>query len=173
MATIEAAIGYVLVNEGGALNANPKTGEYSKYGITLKLAVAVGVCAPGDKAYIENLNVQSATAFYEAHVWPGLKLFAISNQNVATKIFDMAVNMGESQALKLTQRACNALGSTVSPDGLMGYVTLTAINTRDASQLVMELCAECVSFYRALVNKDPDKYEPFWESWKARGEKRP
>ena len=85
----------------------------------------------------------------------------------------MAVNMGESQALKLTQRACNALGSTVSPDGLMGYVTLTAINTRDASQLVMELCAECVSFYRALVNKDPDKYEPFWESWKARGEKRP
>ena len=172
MATFYAAIGYVLTNEGGALNNNPKTGEYSKYGITLKLAVAVGACADGDCAYICNLNVQSATAFYAAHVWLAL-LDGVRNQAVATKILDMIVNMGAPEAVVLAQRACNALGATISTDGHLGYATLTAINMRDAAELALELCAECVTFYTALVAKDPAKYSGFWNEWKARGEKRP
>lgn len=173
MANFESAIGYVLVNEGSKLlDRRATTGEYSKYGISLKLASALGLCASDDYAYIDNLNVQSATEFYHMDVWIPL-LDQIAAQSVATKIFDMIVNMGQREAITLAQRACTALGATVKADGLAGYMTLTAINTCNAGQLVLELCAECVAFYKALVDKDPAKYQQDWESWKARGEKRP
>jgi len=171
MATFDNAIGYLLVNEGSKLFASNQ-GEYSKYGITLKLASQLGLCKPDDHAFIENLDVQSATDFYHSHVWYPM-LDGIANQNIATKLFDMGVNMGRGESILLAQRACNVLGAAVKPDGQPGYQTLTAINTRDPQQLLLELCAECVDFYKLLVTKNPEKFQQFWEAWKTRGEKRP
>lgn len=172
MATFDKAIDYVLVNEGNALLDDSATTEYSRYGITLRMALCCRACEPGDRSYIDNLNVQSAMQFYQKFVW--VPIFdGIRDQDVATKLFDMVVNMGNTQAIRLVQRACNVLGATLSPDGIMGHETLTAINSCIGSQLVLELCAETVSFYRALCTRFPDKFGKYWETWKARGEKRP
>ncbi len=170
MARFETSCDYVLANEGGKLYSDAATGEYSKYGITLKLAVQVGACAAGDRAFIENLNVVSAMEFYRKYLW---RYDSILDQAVADKFFDMVVNMGAPRATKLAQRACNALGATLTPDGIFGYQTLMAINARAAQQLVLELCAESVAFYKDLVEKDPAKYGRNWDGWKERGEKRP
>lgn len=173
MTNFEAAIDYVLPNEGGSLVDNKVTGEFSKYGITLKTAAGVGACKPGDRTFIQNLNVQSATEFYHAWIWPAM-FDLIRAQSVVAKAFDMVVNMGRTEAITLLQRACLALGCQAIPvDGKLGYWTIGTVNATDPAQLVLEMCAECAKFYRELVDSNPAKYGQFLDEWMKRGEKRP
>jgi lysozyme family protein len=154
-------------NEGSMLLDDPKTGEYSRYGITLQTAAALKLCQPGDKSFID-----FAKAFYFDHFWVPLRLTVIFDQGVASKLLDMAVNMGQHEAVLIAQRACNALAPpTVVMDGRMGPGTITAINGHDGHEMLLELRAESLQFYRELVTKDPDKYEKYWEDWKERAEK--
>ena len=172
MAEFAPAIAFVLGNEGTALLADPHTGEYSRYGITLSSAVSLGLCAAEDRAFIESMTAERAQQIYLDHWWTPLQLDQVANQAIATKLLDMAVNMGRRRGIYVAQLACNWLGgATLALDGAMGPHTLAAINGLDPGELLLELRAESLSFYRRLVATDPGKYAKYWESWKARAEK--
>lgn len=171
MANFDLAFTFLMGNEGEKLLDDPKTGEYSRYGITLKTAAAFGLCRSDDKSFIGSLTEDRAKNFYLDYFWLPMKLASTYPQSIASKILDMGVNMGSTQAVKIAQRACNVFGAQLTVDGVVGYRTMMAINQLNSDHLLLELRAESLQFYRKLVTGDPEKYEKYWEGWKERAEK--
>lgn len=79
---------------------------------------------------------------------------------ISTKIFDMAVNMGQRQAYKLVQRAINSLQSSqeLVVDGLVGPSTIGAINSleKEDFELIVHVRTEQAKFYLDLIENKPD-----------------
>lgn len=88
----------------------------------------------------------------------------IESQDVASKVFDLAVNMGPQQAHKLLQRAVRATGRKVDDDGVLGPVTLAAVNEARPDTLLAAFRSEAAGFYRVLVARKPDQ-ERFLAGW--------
>ena len=87
-----------------------------------------------------------------------------ADQAVATKLFDMAVNMGPGKAIKLAQASAG-----VPDDGIFGPKTFRALNvTGDAVQpLLTSICSTQVGFYRGIVMARP-KSQKFLAGWLVR-----
>lgn len=72
--------------------------------------------------------------FYRIYYWNVLGLEKLKHQAVADKLFDIAVNMGESEAATIAQRSVNlmnknqALFSNLKVDGKLGDWSMGAIN---------------------------------------------
>lgn len=80
------------------------------------------------------------------------------NQNVANKLFDMAVNMGVRQAAVYAQRAINALvavDARVMEDGVIGPKTLAAINAADSIAYYQLLREFSAVYYQHLAAVNP------------------
>lgn len=87
----------------------------------------------------------------------------VEDQDVANKLFDMAVNMGLGQAVRLLQRIVQE-----TADGTIGPLTLTATNDYNASMLVDALRTASIDFYQSLANKNPAKYGSSLPGWLKR-----
>jgi len=113
--------------------------------------------------------------------WKPLNLDGIDDQAIASKIFDMAVNMGASQAAVLAQRAVNfllAIGGAQAPftggaqpppaeaglvpavthlteDGVIGPKTLEQVNRFDPEQVLKTLRAFSEGHYRHIAAVNP------------------
>jgi len=170
MADFSAGFAVIWRNESAELLDDRATGEFSRYGITLKTAASMGFCASKAYDYIRNLTEQDAKAFYLRAFWKPLLLDVVRDQAKANKIFDMAVNMGIGEAIRITQCALNDLHSTLAVDGKIGPRTLACINGADTFELLTELRANSLAFYHKLVDRDPAKYGKYWAGWKARAE---
>ncbi|HEX4311900.1 MAG TPA: glycosyl hydrolase 108 family protein [Acidobacteriaceae bacterium] len=171
MASFDPAIAFVLANEGATGRRDTQTGEYSRYGITRAIAIMLQLCPPAEaKSLIDGLTEDRVKDFYLDRFWRPLQLDKFP-QPIATKVLDMAVMMGQLQAVKILQRACRALGATIAIDGVLGIRTVQAIHILWPYVLLLELRAECLQFYSNLVMRDPAKYAKYWDGWKARAEK--
>jgi lysozyme family protein len=88
----------------------------------------------------------------------------IDDENIATKFFDLAVNMEIPQAVRLIQRALRSAGQTVADDGIIGPVTLAAINKADPTDLLAALKSEAAGYYRLIANANPSQ-QRFITGW--------
>lgn len=90
---------------------------------------------------------------------------------IAPPVFDMAINAGPVQAVKILQRACNALrGPTrraLAADGLMGPKTAERANSLPWAAVRAAFCDERVAFYEALVKKRPE-LKCYLNGWRSR-----
>jgi lysozyme family protein len=96
----------------------------------------------------------------EHDYWDRMRLGEVKNQNVANKLFDMAVNMGVRQAALYAQRAANALRppeTRLVEDGVAGGKTLAAINAVDAIAFHQLLCELSEAHYRHLAAVNPEQ----------------
>lgn len=66
---------------------------------------------------------------------------------IAVYLFDTAVNVGVSRAVKLLQRAAG-----VKEDGVIGPVTIGAVNGAKQAELLGLFAAERIRFYAGLSN---------------------
>jgi len=98
--------------------------------------------------------------FYRG-LWNENNLQYVNSQKVATLIFDYLVHSGP-RGIKNVQKVLR-----VEPDGLIGPVTLSAINNRDASALYSEIIKEREKFLESLIAKDPTQ-EKFRAGWISR-----
>ena len=97
--------------------------------------------------------------------WDRMRLSEIASQNLANKLFDMAVNMGVHQAGVYAQRAVNGLLAGRAPasgaalrlveDGVIGERTLSAINAVDPIALHQLLCELSRQHYRHIASINP------------------
>ena len=88
--------------------------------------------------------------------WRPMRLNEVGDQNVANKLFDMAVNMGARQAAIYAQRAANFLpGRSMAEDGSVGEKTLTAINEADPEKYHRVLCELSEGHYRHIAAVNP------------------
>lgn len=99
-ADFNAAVAAVLSHEGGYLE-DQQTGEISNFGLTAKFLRSVGL--PHDRDSIRNLTREQAIDIYREHWWDKYGFGRLQDQGIATKVFDLAVNMGPSLATRIFQ----------------------------------------------------------------------
>ncbi|MGQ9677623.1 MAG: glycoside hydrolase family 108 protein [Chloroflexota bacterium] len=163
-ADFRTAVAVVLKHEGEYLEDHT-TGEISKFGLTAEFLRTIGL--PHDRESIRNLTLEQAIQIYREHWWEKYGFDRLQDQQVANKLFDLAVNLGPQRATRLFQQALNRCGARLDVDGLLGERTIAAANNAPAECLVDQLRALAAEHYRTLAIKDP-KYLPYLKGWLER-----
>lgn len=155
MSLFEIAIIPVLEHEGGYVNDPKDPGGETKFGISKRSYPDVDIA---------NLTKDQAIEIYRRDFWDKFKYGYINDQRVATKVFDLAVNMGGSRANKIAQRALRACEWPVVDDGIIGDTSLNAINNVSPDRLLAAIRSEAAGRYRYLVarNSDLNKFLNGW-----------
>ena len=177
MADFESCVAYVLKHEGGLSKDASDPGGCTNFGISLRFLREVndirlkqiGIFHPVDEKTIEDLTLDQAQKLYFSEFWQSTPLDKLQNGIIAKYIFDMCVNHGISEAVKLTQRACCAaqkMKDYVKDDGVFGAKTIGAINYASFT-LIPALIAQRSGFMRQLVAVNP-KLDCFLEGWLVR-----
>lgn len=161
MAEFAAALSYVLKHEGGWSNDPDDPGGATMQGITLATARQHGILTPED---LRNITFEQLSAIYRIEYW---RFSWITSQRVATKLLDMAVNLGPRTATKLLQGILNALGASLAEDGLWGPLTQEATNAVPEDRMLRLLVMACESRYREIVARRPQSAK-FLDGWLKR-----
>ena len=111
---------------------------------------------------IKSLTQEQAIEIYRRDFWNEMHLSAIDSNRVAWKIFDIAVNCGQRTAAKILQKSVG-----VEPDGVIGDVTLRAVNTSDNVKLLSEIVHYQQHHYLSIRNL---MNEGFFKGWMKRSE---
>lgn len=122
---------------------------------------------PSDYARIAALpqseRLPAVGDFYEANFWDAAKLAGIDSQDLANRVLDEAVWSGPVTAVRLLQRAGNAVRSPseapLVEDGLLGPVSLAAVNSAPEADLLVRYRRERLSYLVDLemyLNAPPD-----------------
>jgi len=182
MSKFELAIPLILKHEGGFVDNPADPGGATNRGISLRylnsLVKEQQQLLPEldldnsksiDAYDIKNMSLQEATKLYEIEWWQRYNFGGIDNQLIATKVFDLAVNMGASEAIKLLQRACCRLAGKpcLTIDGELGGASLQFINQLNTDQqksLLKNFCDLSVNYYQELVKKSP-LFGKFLDGW--------
>jgi lysozyme family protein len=151
MANFNLAIGTILEHEGGYVNDPNDPGGETKFGISKRTYSHID---------IKNLTLDQAKAIYKTDFWDPIKGDSITDQALATAIFDFAVNAGVQTA---TLQMQTALG--VKADGVIGPKTLEALNK---SQGVRKDFAKARVKYYVNIVKRRQSQIAFLESWMNR-----
>ncbi len=127
---VDILIDGVIAHEGGYSNHPADRGGATRWGITEGVARTHGY--RGD---MRGLPVAEARAIYRARYWEGPRLDHLTplSAKIATELFDTAVNMGPAAAIRMLQRALNALNRQgqdypdLDADGVIGPRTEAAL----------------------------------------------
>lgn len=166
MSDLNAALMHIYDNEGGYTedHAGP-----TKYGVTIPTLQAyydrVNIHKTVTKQDVVDLNWDTAKDVYKILWWEEYGYNKILDTKLATKVFDMSINMGPVQAHKLVQRGCQALGFQIKDDGKLGPKTLKTLNMSNTEQLLSAIRAECAAFYRRLAESNPTKFGQYLDGW--------
>ncbi|MDC4605338.1 hypothetical protein OHV64_10760 [Acinetobacter baumannii] len=139
-------------HEGGYVN-NPKDpGGETNWGITIKTARENGYI--GAMRYMKR---DQAKEIYRKAYWERAKC-AQYNSAIGFQMFDAAVNHGIGNAVRMLQRAVG-----VADDGVVGDITLGAINKKSLDDVLVLFNAERLEFYAKLKT-----FKDFGPGWTRR-----
>jgi lysozyme family protein len=154
------AVSIVLKHEGSFSDNKFDPGGATNFGISLRYLQSINLDVDNDgdvdKNDIRKLSQQDAKDIYRKHWWDKYKYYQIRDLNLATKVFDLAVNTGSKQANRILQRAINSSQSKrIKVDGIFGPNTLLFSNTIPADKLIDAVRQEAKHFYLTLIQKQP------------------
>ena len=178
MANFEAAIPYILANEGGYSNNPNDPGGVTNHGISLRFLKTLGLMGDIDQdgdvdaADILALSPAIAKTFYKNIFWNPHQLGKINSQGLATKVLDMGVNLGSSRANKMLQSAANFClqDHALKVDGIIGTKTLASVNSIDEKLLMPLIISDLSNYYLKLCNINP-ALNTFLKGWLKRATK--
>ena len=148
----QTAVKQVLLWEG-AFSAHPlDPGGKTMYGITETVAKEEGYT--GD---MQKLPLDLAKQIYKKRYWDKVSADSLP-PSIRLAVFDAAVNSGPRQAVLWLQRAAG-----VSDDGIIGPITLRAINALNADALRMKILAQRLRFLTNL-----NTFGTFGRGWTRR-----
>ncbi len=136
--------------EGGYVNDPVDAGGETKFGISKRSYPGVDIAA---------LTKEEAIAIYARDFWDGMNLDLINSPAVAAKIFDVAVNIGQSLAAKMVQEIV-----AVDADGIIGPHTANAVNAENEDWMIAQLRKKQLLHYAAIVEKNPAQIK-FFVGW--------
>lgn len=136
-------------HEGGYVNHPQDPGGETNWGITKRTAVANGYISA-----MKNMTREQAFNIYQKAFWQRYRCEELT-PSVAYQFFDAVVNHGLGNASRMLQRAAD-----VADDGIIGAVSLAAINAMPESDLLMRFNAERLKFYTKLKN-----FPTFGKGW--------
>lgn len=151
MARAERLIPFILKWEGGYVNDPLDRGGATNKGIT------IGTFRHfyGKSATIEQLQNMSDAQWEKIFLvgyWRPFKADLIKNQAVANICVDWAWASGATTAIRQVQKL---LG--VTADGIVGDITIGAINKREPQALFKEIRKARIDFINAIVRNNPSQ----------------
>ncbi len=155
MAKFDLSIPTILKHEGGYVNDPDDPGGETNFGISKRQY---------PKLDIANLTLEQAKVLYQQDYW---KYDDIISQPVATKVFDMAVNMGHGRAHRILQEALQNVGEPVRIDGILGPQTIKAANGSEYEELLKEICILMAVRYTQIALARPTSRK-FLHNWMRR-----
>lgn len=141
-----AAVGVVLVHEGGYVNNPADPGGETKYGISKRAYPELDIAS---------LTREQAAEIYYRDWWDKYRYGDVKDQDVATKVFDLSVNMGPATAHRLLQEALVFLDYPVEIDGIIGPQTIAAANKADPRRLLQVLRWLAAHHYYRIAAQRP------------------
>lgn len=138
----------ILSHEGGYVNHHNDPGGETKYGIAKRSYPHLN---------IKNITRDEAKAIYKRDFWERYSCNKLP-QELAFQVLDAAVNHGGGNAIRWLQRAAG-----VVDDGVVGPLTLAAVNRRSTADLVLLFNAERLEFYTKLST-----WPSFGKGWSRR-----
>jgi lysozyme family protein len=149
MSEFAPAIAVVLEHEGGYFD-DPRGGP-TKYGISQRSY---------PNLVIRDLEQKDAEVIYLNDWWRKYEYQRIESQTVATKVLDAAVNMGARPAHRCAQRATRAVRQRhIAEDGILGPISVNAINESDECCLLAAYRSELAAHYRMIGDS---RFERGW-----------
>ncbi len=168
----DRAVEVVLQHEGGLVDDPDDPGGITNHGISLRFlrrvrpgarlgeASRLGEAFGGARAGgarvgpedVRNLTRSEAIELYRRHFWHRYGYASLWDQRVATKVFDLSVNMGPRGAHVCLQRALRAAEEPVVEDGVLGPKTLAAVHRAQSDVLLAALRSEAAGWYRNLAS---------------------
>lgn len=135
-------------HEGGYVNDPRDPGGETKFGISKRSYPAED---------IKELTLERAKAIYRRDFWGVAGCDAVPDA-MKFDLFDMAVNSGPVTAIKTLQRSAG-----VTPDGLLGPITLQALNSTPSPRLVARFNGHRLDFMTDLKT-----WSVFGKGWAKR-----
>lgn len=181
MTVFERAVAIVLRHEGIFSDDPDDPGGPTNYGISLRFLQGMVLDLDGDGWMdgdldhdgdidvddIRLVDKERATEIYHDQFWNRYGYHRLGDFMVATKIFDLAVNMGPRQSHKVLQRAIRAGGyHRTKIDGILGPLTFAAANGTWLG-LIQASRSEAAGVYRMIAAIKP-RSEKYLAGWMAR-----
>ncbi len=137
----------IFKHEGGYVNNPHDYGGETKYGIAKRFFPNVD---------IKNLTKEEAKHIYYHSYWIPMNLTGIHSPDSILEIFDMGVNAGKVNSIRMAQRVVNA-----TPDGKLGVITTKSINS--VPDFVKRFKQARVEYYMKIAMKRNNKV--FLKGW--------
>lgn len=184
MSNFNLAIPIILQHEGHLVNDPDDPGGITNFGISLRYLHSLVSQHPEllnlydedhqgaiNTSDIRDMSQQEAVAIYKTQWWDKNNYGLINNQALATKVFDLAVNVGNITANKFLQKSVNQVsGSNVLiVDGLIGPQTINLVNKLDPNALLASVRNFAKNYYQSLVIQNP-VLNKFLQGWLNRVE---
>jgi lysozyme family protein len=167
MSNFRKAIDIIIAtHEGGFQNRADDPGNWTADGQLKGTKFGISAHSFPDED-IEGLTLNRAEELYREN-WGHFA--AIDDQQVMTKVLDLAVNMqwgDKGHATKILQHAIYGRGIPVTVDGVFGTKTATACNNLKAGELLPEICTQAAFYYKALEATSPSM-AAWFKNWDKR-----
>lgn len=169
MAYFEPAFDYLMQHEdpGKTGRVTSDSGGLTRWGISQKAYPELD---------IRNLTLEQAAAIYRRDYFQPVHGYQLGNQRIASKLLDMAVNMGVKAAVMILQVAinihCAPRGALLVEDGMMGSRTIIAVNNADTSLLLTGMQEVSAQHYQEIARKNPSE-EQYLQGWLRRASELP
>jgi lysozyme family protein len=159
-------MGWLAVYEGGFVNHPRDPGGATNRGVTQRVYDAFRRRQGVATQSVRHLTDAEHDAIYRQQYWNPVRGDDLPSGLDAT-VFDFAVNSGVSRASKYLQRALRAKGQKVAVDGIIGEMTLDAINTvarrGGLADLIIYINERRFAFVRQLST-----FDVFGKGWTRR-----
>ena len=180
MTSFEKCQQFVLKWEGGLTDDAADSGGLTNWGVSWAYLQDLAKTRPSvlrdilgsstvTRQTIKNLTQAQAGALFKFSFWDP---FQLDDQPLAVALcaYDMNVNHGSRNAMKIVQRAANLMQSVMpklSVDGLFGPKTRSAMRLLNCLNGIGALANKRQSFYDAIVANKPSQ-KVFLKGWTRR-----
>lgn len=142
---------------GGYTNDPKDKGGETKWGISKKSYPHLN---------IKSLTFNDAMRIYQNDYWDD-RYATIDSDAIAFKLFDMGVVCGTKKARKALQQSVKHCGITIATDGVIGPVSVAAINSLDADLLYNTYIDKLESHFKWVAFIKPTN-KKFLKGWLRR-----
>lgn len=177
MSSFQDAFDILIHWEGPTFTDDPDDpGGATRYGITLRLLQEFldgrGRGDTAKTADIQDMSLERARIIWREMFWDKWGYGDIIDSETAAAVFLASTNLGPRAAHKAAQRALRCVGASVTEDGLLGPITLAALNQAPASEVVAALRSEVAGIHRLIADRFPERRK-FLAGWLNRDYWRP
>lgn len=153
----DRAVAIVIEHEGGESDNATDHGGLTKFGISQASYPDLAIAA---------LTIEKARSIYYTDWWIRYRICTLPTA-ISPKVLDSAVLAGPGTAIRMLQRACNAVGAPCEIDGAIGPQTRAACASVAPGALLAAYRGLLQRHYQQIVAADPAQ-AVFLAGWEAR-----